>query len=351
LPRFFSLLTGPEDIGRSRWFWAAFVAVCIFLFVYPFWLSEFEATNNAYYLLNVPIALGLALLWGYCGVLSFGQVAYFGIAGYVYGIVAGNMIGNDTGPIVGSLCGLAVCALVAAIFGYFVFYGRVQNWIVPILTLVLSLLLETFLGQTAGYQWRVGTVQLGGYNGMTGIPAFQLGPYVVTGYSFYYYVLIVVAVIYLGLRLLVNSQHGKVMLAMREDAIRAELLGHDIRARQLVVFVLAAILAGISGLLYVQWGNYITPSQVGLVQASLPVIWVAVGGRESLLAVLLSTCAVNWLNYTLSSEGYQYALIITGALLVAVMLFFPDGIVVTLARQLGTRRWRTLLRGRKEKAA
>lgn len=337
LAAFVNLLTGPEDIGRSRGFWAVFVAVCIFLFVYPRWLTEFEATNIAYYLLNVPIALGLCLLWGYCGVLSFGQVAYFGIAGYIYGIVAGNMVGNNFGPIVGSLCGLVACGLVAAAFGYFVFYARVQSWIVPILTLVLTLLLETFLGQTAGYQWRVGMVQLGGYNGMTGIPPFQLGETVVMGYGFYYYVLIGVLVVYLCLRLLVNSRHGKVMLAIREDPIRTELLGYDIRARQLVVFVLAALLAGVSGLFYVQWGNYITPSQVGLLQASLPVIWVAVGGRESLLAVLLSTCVLNWLNYTLSSEGYQYALIIIGVLLVAVMLFFPGGIVVTLARELPRR--------------
>ena len=197
VPHILKLLSGPEDIGRSRWFWAAFIAVCMFMLVYPFWLSEFQATNIAYYLLNVPIALGLGLLWGYCGVLSFGQVAYFGIAGYTYGIVAGNMVGDDFGPIVGSLCGIALCALVAAIFGYFVFYGRVQNWIVPILTLVLTLLLETFLGQTAGYQWRVGSVQLGGYNGMTGIPAFQLGSRVLMGYDFYYYVLIAVLVTYL----------------------------------------------------------------------------------------------------------------------------------------------------------
>ena len=185
---------------------------------------------------------------------------------------------------------------------------------------------------------------------MTGIPAFQIGQFVVTGYSFYYYVLIIVVVGYLSLRLLVNSQYGKVMLALREDPIRTELLGYDVRARQLVVFVIAAVLAGISGLLYVQWGNYITPSQVGLLQASLPVIWVAVGGRESLLAVLLSTCALNWLNYTLSSEGYQYALIIIGVLLVAVMLFFPDGIVVTLARELPKRGWSALAGLRKGKA-
>lgn len=154
------------------------------------------------------------------------------------------------------------------------------------------------------------------------------------GYAFYYYVLCVVLAAYLALRVLVNSRHGKAMLAIREDAVRAELLGYDIRARQFAAFVVAAVLAGISGLLYVQWGNYITPSQVGLLQASLPVVWAAVGGRESLLAVAIATYVLNWLTYALSGAGYQYALIIIGGLLVAVMLFFPDGIVVTLARNL-----------------
>jgi ABC-type branched-subunit amino acid transport system permease subunit len=341
--RMWRLLNGPEDVGRGALFWLAVAALVGFLAWYPRSMSEFEASNIAYYLLNIPIALGLCLLWGYCGVLSFGQVAYFGIAGYVYGIIAGNMIGNPWGPLLGSLSSLVVCAAVAAAFGYFVFYARVQMWIAPILTLVFTLLLETFLGQTAGYQWRVGTVQLGGYNGMTGIPSFQLGETVFFGYPFYYYVLFLVVLCFLGCRLLVGSHHGKVMLAIREDALRTELLGYDIRARQLATFVLAAVLAGVSGLLYVQWGNYITPSQVGLLQASLPVIWVAVGGRDSLVAVAASTYALNWLNYSLSSAGNQYALVIIGALLVLVMLFFPRGIVVTLARDLPRYGWRATM--------
>jgi branched-chain amino acid transport system permease protein len=337
------LFTGPEDIGQSPWFWLGFLGLVAFLFWYPNLMSEFEATNVAYYLLNIPLALGLCLLWGYAGVLSFGQVAYFGIAGYAYGIVAGNMMGNPWGPLAGSLAGLLLCAAVATVFGWFVFYARVQMWIAPILTLVFTLLLETFLGQTAGYQWRIGTVQLGGYNGMTGIPSFQLGELVFFGYPLYYYVLGVVLVCFILCRMLVGSRHGKVLLAIREDSLRTELLGYDIRARQLAVFVLAAVLAGVSGLLYVQWGNYITPTQVGLLQASLPVIWVAVGGRDSLLAVALSTYVLNWLNYTLSSAGNQYALVIIGGLLVAVMLFFPKGIVVTLARDLPRRGWRATL--------
>jgi ABC-type branched-subunit amino acid transport system permease subunit len=341
--RLWRLLNGPEDVGRGPLFWLTFAALVVFLAWCPRSMSEFEASNIAYYLLNIPLALGLCLLWGYCGVLSFGQVAYFGIAGYLYGIIAGNMIGNPWGPLLGSLGSLVACAAVAAAFGYFVFYARVQMWIAPILTLVFTLLLETFLGQTAGYQWRVGTVQLGGYNGMTGIPSFQLGETVFFGYPFYYYVLALVALCFLGCRLLVGSHHGKVMLAIREDALRAELLGYDIRARQLATFVLAAVLAGVSGLLYVQWGNYITPTQVGLLQASLPVIWVAVGGRDSLMAVAASTYALNWLNYSLSSAGNQYALVIIGALLVVVMLFFPRGIVVTLARDLPRYGWRATM--------
>lgn len=343
--RLWRAMTGPEDIGQGPMFWIGFAVLVALLAWWPLRLSDFEAGNIAYYLLNIPLGLGLALLWGYCGVLSFGQVAYFGIAGYLYGIIAGNLIGNPWGPLIGSLGALGGAALVAAVFGWFVFYARVQMWIAPILTLVFTLLLETFLGQTAGYQWRVGTVQLGGYNGMTGIPSFQLGELVFFGYPFYWYVLAVVVACYLLCRLLIGSRHGQVMLAIREDPVRTELFGYDVRARQLVVFVIAAVLAGVSGLLYVQWGNYITPSQVGLVQAALPVIWVAVGGRDSLLAVMLATYALNWLTYTLSSAGNQYALVIIGALLVGVMLFFPRGIVVTLFRDLPQQGWRRALRG------
>ena len=100
------------------------------------------------------------------------------------------------------------------------------------------------------------------------------------------------------------------------------------------------MLAGLSGLLYVQWGNYITPSQVGLLQAALPVVWTAVGGRTSLLAVVIATIALNWLTYTLSSQGNQYAMVIIGGLLVVTMMFFPRGIVVMLAETIGRRPWR-----------
>jgi len=325
------LINGREDIGRTPWFWGPALAVIAVFALLPLEATEFEAYNVAYYLLNVPMALGLSLLWGYSGVLSFGQVAYFGIAGYTYGVVAGNLAPSPWAPVIGSAAGLALAAAVGAVFGYFVFYGRVQAWIIPILTLVFTLLLETFLGQTAGYQWRIGHVQLGGYNGMTGIPSFQLGHLIFSGYAFYYLALVITLVTYFGCRILANAHAGKVLLAIREDVLRTELLGYDIRLHQLGVFVLAAVLAGLSGLLYVQWGNYITPSQLGLVPAALPVIWVAIGGRERLLAVVIATYVLNWINYSLSGAGNEYAPVVMGALLLGVMLFFPRGIIVTLS--------------------
>ena len=144
---------------------------------------------------------------------------------------------------------------------------------------------------------------------------------------------------FLGCRLLVGSHHGKVMLAIREDPLRTELLGYDIRARQLVTFVLAAVLAGSRPALRpVGQLHHADPGRpaAGLAAGDLG------GGRrrDSLVAVAVSTYALNWLNYSLSSAGNQYAMVIIGVLLVVVMMFFPRGIIVTLARDLPRYGWR-----------
>lgn len=329
--------TGPNDIGRSLPGWVAMATTAVAFLGYPIFSSSYAATNVAYYLSNIPIAFGLCLLWGYCGVLSFGQVAFYALSAYVYGIVAGNFPGETWATWVGSVAGLAASGMLAAAFGYFIFYARVAAWIIPILTLVLALLLSTFLGLTAGPQWTIGQVALGGYNGMNGIPTLQFGNFVFDGYAFYYLALVIVLLLFIGLRVWLNSHRGHLLIAIREDAVRSELLGYDVRLEQLRIFVFAAILSGISGLLYVQWGNYITPSVTSLSQAALPVIWVAVAGRDSLLAVAIATFLLNMLSYDLSSSGNRYALIIIGALLVVVMRFAPEGLIPRLARLMARR--------------
>ena len=325
-------IDGPQSFFNGPVYWFAAAAIWVFLLIYPAFGSAFLASNLTSFLLNVPLALGLALLWGHCGVLSFGQMAFFGISGYLYGILAINF-GGGTLTMVAALAALAAAALAALAFGYFMFYGRVSGWIVPVLTLVFTLVLETFLGQTAGYEWKIGEALLGGYNGMTGIPSLAVGGLEFNGFTFplYYVVVVLAGVLVLGLRILANSHFGHVVVAVREDPERTELLGYDIRRYQLAVFVIAAILAGASGILYVSWGNYITPSSVGLLAATMPVLWVAVGGKTSFTAVLLSTVLLGFISDSLAVYSGEFAFVLLGALLLFGMMFAPDGIIITLA--------------------
>lgn len=336
-------LDGPQTLFNGWPFWGVASALIATLLLYPLVGSPFGASNLSSFFLNIPLALGLALLWGYCGVLSFGQVAFFGIAGYTYGVVAINLGGGAwTMPAAGIAIGAAVLAALA--FGYFVFYGRVSGWIIPVLTLVLTLVLETFLAQTAGYQWKIGDALLGGYNGMSGIPSLNIAGIELNGFTFpiYYSVLAIVVMTFLVLRRVANSHFGHVLVAIREDPERTELLGYDVRLYRLVVFVIAAALAGVSGVLYVSWGNYITPSSVGLMAATMPVLWVAVGGRSSLAAVVLATFLLEAMKDWLAVYSGEFALLIVGMILLLGMMFAPQGIVVALhhhfARLLRTRR-------------
>jgi urea transport system permease protein len=324
-------LDGPQSVFNGPVFWAVAVLVLLGFAVYPLIGGAFVASNVAAFMLNLPLALGLSLLWGYGGVLSFGQMAFFGIGAYGYGILAINL-GGGTLTLLAALAALLATVVVALAFGYFVFYGRVSGWIVPVLTLVLTLILETFLGQTAGYEWRVGSALLGGYNGMTGIPSLAVGAVEFNGFTLplYYLVLALSVLVFLGLRVLLNGRFGDVTVAIREDPERTELLGYDIRLYRLVLFVIAAALAGLSGILYASWGNYVSPSSVGLLAATLPVLWVAVGGKASLTAVVISTLVLVWLADALSVHSGEFAYVFMGALLLLAMMFCPEGIIISL---------------------
>ncbi|MBC8466581.1 MAG: ABC transporter permease [Deltaproteobacteria bacterium] len=343
-------MNGPQDLGNSNAFWTGFLVVMVWMVIYPFLFGAMEAYDAAFFLINIPLALGVSLLWGYGGVLSFGQVAFFGIAGYAYGIMAGNFYNPVFGTLLGALLALLLAGIVAAVFGYFIFYGRVKNWILPVMTLVFTLVVEKFMAQTAGYQWKVGRVLLGGYNGMTGIPSLKFGDFIIEDTAFYYMALGVAVFCFLGLRVYINSHSGVVITAIREDELRTEMLGYDIRLVQVKIFIIAALLAGLSGLLYVQWGNYINPSSMGLLQASLPVVWVAVGGRSSFIAVVICTYLLNYIGYQLAAQGNQYAFLIMGTLLVCSMVFFPEGAVVMFAKSRIGKKLGEIGRKRKRRA-
>ena len=340
-------LNGTIEPGRGPVFWVAFAALMGVLIYLPAVLSRYELLNLSSFLLMGFMAAGLALLWGFTGILSLGQSAFFGLGGYAFGIAGINLEATGGPTNLAFVAGILVPALAALLLGWIMFYARLRGVYIAILMLVVTLVLETFLNQTAGPQWTIGVASLGGNNGLGRFSAdiqvipslaatFGEARIVLNGRSreFYYFVVGLLALAYLILRYVVNSRFGLVLAAIREEPDRAEQLGYDIRLAQLIVFAVAAGLAGLSGLLYVSWGTFITPSVFGITANILPVIWVAVAGRKSLLAAIVGAVLMQWATQELATRG-EYALIVQGLLLALVVMVLPDGLA-----SLFTRRWR-----------
>jgi ABC-type branched-subunit amino acid transport system permease subunit len=334
------LINGEQEIGRSRGFWICAFAVAVGLIVLPRFVSAYALLNYSYIISMVFLALGLCLIWGFAGILSLGQAAFLGLAGYAYGVVGINLSQSGT-TYLALIAGLMVPTLFAAVLSYVMFYARVKGVYVAIMMLVVTLLFETFLNQTAGPQWHIGVASLGGNNGLGRFsgaihepPSITLGlgsrliEFSGQSVAFYYLEVGLLIAIYLCLRALVNSRFGLILAAIREDGARVESFGYDVRAIQLVVFFLGAALAALSGILYVSWGNFITPSVFGVTNNILPVIWVAVGGRKSLTATVISTVVLTWLSQRFAIQG-EYAFVVMGALLVVVMMLRPEGLITS----------------------
>lgn len=340
--RYLGNLNGPHEMGHSRGFWLGFVLIVAVAAAAPQFLSRYELLNFSNFLTNVFLALGLCLIWGFCGILSLGQAAFAGIGGYAYGVVGINLIEAYGNTHLALLAGLLVPVLFAALLGYVMFYARLKGVYVAILMLLVTLLFQAFLNQTAGPQWYIGEAHLGGNNGLGRFsgdirepPSLILGfgtavvDFTGSSQAFFYLTLGLLVLVYLGLRWLVNSELGHILIAIREEPELTETFGYDVRLLQLLMFCVAALLAALTGILYVSWGNFITPDIFGVYNNILPIIWVAVAGRKSLTATVIGTVFLTWLSQRLALEG-DFALIVLGGILIVVTLLAPDGLITGL---------------------
>lgn len=336
----FRRLEGPQTVGRGPAFWSLFALVLAAALAYPQFSDGYTVGNTVYFFVWVFIALSLCLIWGYGGSLSFGQTAFFGIAGYGYGILTINFGSAYGFTLLALVIAVAIAALFAVLLGYFMFFGRIAGVFLGIVTLAVTLMLERFMAQTAGPEWHIGSARLNGFNGMSAMPPLTIPwpgePIVLfADVGLYYLVLGLLVFVYLALRILMNSSFGNVIVAIRENPERAEMLGYDVRKYQLITFVIGAALAGLSGVLYTVWGQYITPSSMGMTAASLPLIWVAVGGRSDLTSTVIGTLVVLAAFQALTIYGSQYALVFMGVLLVLTVLIAPNGLVLGAMNWLG----------------
>ena len=313
------------------------IIVFSILLLLPIFIDSYYLDNISYFMCWTFISLGLAVIWGMGGILSFGQTAFFGLAGYAFSVISINFLGIAGVSIWSVVLSLIITGIFGMIVGYFLFYGGIYDVFIGIVTLAITLVLETFMQQTAGPEYAIGSARLNGFNGMQGMPtigfeSLQFG--LLEGITQYYFILLLAIIILISLYKFKQSKIGLVFLASKEDRERVSSLGHNVQKIQLIAFTIASLLAGISGILYTNWGGYITPASMGLVSAALPVVYVAASGKKDFFSVFLGCIFFVWLSQTLAINGKQFAIIVMGLILVISTRFFPDGIILMLKNKL-----------------
>ncbi|MBH5370480.1 ABC transporter permease subunit [Bradyrhizobium glycinis] len=274
------------------------------------------------------LALSLAFIWGFGGILSFGQTAFFGLGGYVYAIATINF-GDSTNAI---LLAVVLPALFAAALGYFVFYGKVSDVYLGVITLTVTLILFNVVNSTAGEVYRIGIARLGGFNGIPSVPIFNMpfhpeiplspeASWWITGGT--------LIALYLLLRLILVSRFGRIAVAVRENETRAALLGYDTRLVKLGVFVIGGAIAGLGGALYVNWGAFVGPTIFSLSLSAEIIIWITVGGLGTLFGPIVGCFVIQFLVASIGSQQTFNSNLVLGAILVAFVLLLPKGVVPT----------------------
>ncbi|ARP80748.1 branched-chain amino acid ABC transporter substrate-binding protein [Bordetella genomosp. 8] len=282
------------------------------------------------YLLNVLIkayffaiaALTVDVLWGYTGYLTFGQSAFFGMGAYAAGL-AFTHYGFSPGVVALTLlAAVAGTALLAGIVGWLSFYRGASPFFATVISLVLPIVLTQLV--LSGGEWT------GSSSGLTGYDSFDLslqGWYWVAG--------IALAVTGAAGWLLVRSDAGRVLTAIRDNEVRCEYLGLRVSRVRILLLVAMAAVAGLAGFGYGAFSGVVAPELTGFVLGTELIIWVALGGRGTLWGPLIGAVLINVATAYLSgSMPFAWQLIL-GVAFVAVILLLPRGLVPVLLRPFG----------------
>lgn len=341
MQRLFSDFRRPSG-QRPGAIWWIFIAVATaVVFALPQVLDLAQLLDLSVVFVLALLALSMSFLWGYAGILSFGQTAFFGLGGYVYAVAAMNW-GDTTLPF---LLGILIPLAFAALLGVFMVYGKISDIYFSVMTLVITLILNKAMRATSGDQYVIGDVRLNGQNGIPGVPPLQVpwNPTVTLFIDHVYYLsAALIILVYVGLRLLLTTSFGRVLVGIRENERRIELLGYDARRYKFAAFALSGGVAGLSGTMFAIWGNFVAPEMFGLGQAAEVIIWVIVGGKSTLIGPIVGTGIIQYLTSWLGTQGVGQVTLVLGVVLVVFVLLFKEGLVPTLgsliARLFGGRR-------------
>jgi urea transport system permease protein len=320
---------------------------------FPLHMPPYVVALLGKYLCYAILAVALDLVWGYCGILSLGHGAFFALGGYAMGMYLMRQIGTRgvyAHPVLPDFMvflnwkelpvawwgfdwfGYAVVMMLLApgvlafAFGWLAFRSRVTGVYLSIITQAMTYaLLLAFFRNDMGF---------GGNNGLTDfkdILGFNVQSDATRAALFSVSALALIAAILIG-RFLVTSKFGKVLIAIRDAESRTRFLGYRVENYKLAVFTVSAMMAGVAGALYVPQVGIINPGEFSPAQSIEAVIWVAVGGRGTLVGAALGAILVNFGKTFFTGALPEYWLFALGLLFVLVTLFLPKGILGLLDR-------------------
>jgi urea transport system permease protein len=315
----------------------------------PFHISTGTVVLLGKYLCYAMLAIALDLAWGYCGILSLGHGAFFALGGYAMGMYLMRQIGTRgvyAHPILpdfmvflnwkelpvawwgfqhfpyAMFMVLAVPGLLAFVFGWLAFRSRVTGVYLSIITQAMTYaLFLAFFRNDMGF---------GGNNGLTDfkdILGFNVQAQG-TRIALFVTTVIMLMLTFILCRVVVSSTYGKVLVAIRDAESRTRFLGYRVEHHKLVAFTLSAMIAGVAGALYVPQVGIINPSEFSPANSIEAVVWVAVGGRGTLVGAALGAVSVNWLKTVFTTGALApYWLFALGGLFVLVTLALPKGLL------------------------
>ena len=322
------------------------------------------------------IAIAMDVVWGYCGILSLGHFAFFGLGGYAIGmwlmyarteIVIRDSLGRGTIPptelevaegvaaqifgVVGSselpliwtFAGslpfqlamvVLVPGLLALVFGWLAFRSRVTGVYLSILTQAMTLALALYL-----FQNDTGLRGNNGLSGLQNIPGFLHLPQSVISVWLFWASALALGAGYVLFAWVVSGKFGSVIRAIRDNEARVRFLGYNVEGYKLFVFTITAIVSGIAGALYYPQAGIINPAEIAPIASIYLAVWVAIGGRGRLYGAVIGAAAVSLLSSWLTGGGApnvdlgfmrivwtEWWLVLLGLGFVAVTLFFPKGL-------------------------
>ena len=296
------------------------------LAVGPQLLPEFTVTLLNYIGLYAIVALGLVLLTGVGGLTSFGQAAFVGLGAYT---TAWLTTVHGVSPWLTLFIGLALTAAVALTLGFITL--RMGGHYLPLGTIAWGISLYFLFGNVEF---------LGGHTGITGIPTVSLlGWELKSGREFYYLIWLTVLLAMLALHNLLDSRQGRAIRALKGGVIMAEAMGVNTARAKIVIFLIAALLASISGWLYAHLQRFVNPTPFGInqgieylfmaVMGGIGHVWGAVLGAG--LVTVLKQWLQDWLPTLLGQSG-NFEIIVFGMIMILVLQRARDGLWPMLAR-------------------